>query len=123
MMSMLNTLINQGKPQRQVVFLHAVRNGKVHAMKDHLSQVIAQNPKVSKAVYYEQVDPTHDVKGKDYDYQGRIDLTQIKEKAVLPNADYYLCGPKPFMDVQQTSLESMGVPKDHIHSEIFGSAS
>lgn len=53
MMSMLNSLVKQGA-KRDIVFIHAVRGGDVHAMKDHLSQVIKDNPHVSKVVFTNQ---------------------------------------------------------------------
>jgi ferredoxin-NADP reductase len=55
-----------------------------------------------------------------YDYIGRMDLDLINNKILLPNADYYLCGPLPFMGIQQEKLESMGISKYKIHSEVFG---
>lgn len=119
MMSMLQTVVEQGK-DRRIVFVHAVRDRKVHAMKDYLSQIMQENPQISRAIYYEQVTDA-DVKGVDYDFKGRIDLRNIKDVAILPDADYYLCGPLPFMNAQSKALEEMGVSKDRIHSEIFGS--
>jgi len=34
-------------------------------------------------------------------------------------ADYYICGPGPFMDIVQTALRAAGVPADHLHLEHF----
>ncbi|KEF61487.1 nitric oxide dioxygenase [Exophiala aquamarina CBS 119918] len=119
MISMLGTLVESAK-SRQVVFVHAVRNGKVHAMKKYLSLIMQENPQVSKAIFYEEVGGT-DEKGLDYDHEGRIDLHSIKDQVLLPNAEYYLCGPIPFMQEQQKNLEALGVPKEKIHSEVFGS--
>jgi len=118
MMSMLGTVISHDKT-RKVVFVHAVRNGKVHAMKDYLSHVMEDNPQVSRAIFYEETTDS-DRKGVDFDYTGRIDFTNIKDKVLLPEANYYLCGPGPFMKAQQKSLEALGVPSERIHSEVFG---
>lgn len=120
MVSMLGTLVESAK-SRKVVFVHAVRNGKVHAMKKYLSHIMQENPQVSKAIFYEEVSEGIDEKGVDYDYEGRIDLPTIKDQVLLPEANYYLCGPIPFMRLQQKNLEDLGVPKDRIHSEVFGS--
>ena len=119
MMSMLGTITEHAKT-RPVVFVHAVRNGKVHAMKEYLSRVMQENSQVSRAIFYEEV-TNSDQKGVDYDYEGRIELANIKDKVLLPDANYYLCGPVPFMQAQQRSLEALGVPTDRIHSEVFGS--
>ncbi|KAE8380106.1 globin-like protein [Aspergillus bertholletiae] len=121
MMSMLKTIVDQGTPRR-VVFVHAVRNGRVHAMKDRLATIISENPQVHRAVFYEEIG-SEDKQGVDYDFEGRADLHKIKDQAVLPDADYYICGPKLFMNAQSKSLKSMGVAEDRIHMEVFGSPS
>ena len=120
MMSMLKTIVAQSD-KRPVVFVHAVRNGRVHAMKDYLSQIVSENPQVSRAIFYEEASDS-DVKGKDYDFLGRIELNKIQDKVLIPDADYYLCGPKPFMNGLQKDLESLGVQPKRIHSEVFGAA-
>jgi nitric oxide dioxygenase len=58
--------------------------------------------------------------GEDYDVAGRLDLSTI-DRALLPeNADYYLCGPMPFMAEQHKALVARGIPAENIHSEAFG---
>jgi ferredoxin-NADP reductase len=34
-------------------------------------------------------------------------------------AEYYICGPGPFMDIVQTTLRTAGVPADRVHLEHF----
>ena len=58
--------------------------------------------------------------GVDHDHAGRINLPALGELFLLPEADYYLCGPLPFMQTQAQSLQSLGVPMDRIHMEVFG---
>lgn len=120
MMSMLKTIINQQGQARRVVFVHAARNGRVHAMKNDLIQIVAENPSVSRMVFYEDATES-DVPGVDYDHVGRVDLTKFKDKAILPDADYYICGPQPFMGAQSKDLEALGVDPKRIHMEVFGS--
>ncbi|KIW95667.1 uncharacterized protein Z519_04252 [Cladophialophora bantiana CBS 173.52] len=119
MLSMLGTLVERA-PSRPVVFVHAVRNGKVHAMKDYLARIMAENPQVSRAIYYEETSDG-DREGVDYDFVGRILLDDIKDKVLLPGASYYLCGPIPFMRLHRKALEDLGVPPERIHTEVFGS--
>lgn len=120
MMSMLKSIVGQQGQARRVVFIHAARNGRVHAMKNDLNQIVAENSTVSRIVFYENA-AEGDTQGVDYDHIGRVDLAQIKDKAVLPDADYYICGPQPFMKAQSESLEALGVGQDRIHMEVFGS--
>jgi nitric oxide dioxygenase len=120
MMAMLKTIVEQGK-SRPVLFIHAVRNRFVHAMSKDLSEIVSQNPQVSRMVFYEELTPG-DVKGFDYDYVGRINVKDLKDEVLLPNADYYLCGPVPFMNAHREALQSLGVPPDRVHSEVFGAS-
>ncbi|GAB1579503.1 NO-inducible flavohemoprotein [Bordetella petrii] len=118
MVSMLNHLVSRDDG-RQIRFVHACRDGSVHAMKQHINDTAAARPNVRKIVYYETVG-AGDEPGRDYDYVGRIDLQAIRDVAVLPDADYYLCGPLPFMSAQCEALARLGVAPERIHAEVFG---
>ncbi|KAL4971334.1 globin-like protein [Aspergillus desertorum] len=118
MMSMLKAVTGQSGTRR-VVFVHAVRNGRVHAMKETLAAIMAENPQVSRAIFYEET-TADDQQGADYDYVGRLEIPKIKEQVLLPEADYYICGPSPFMRAQSQDLQRMGVHPDRIHMEVFG---
>lgn len=122
MVSMLKTIINHQGQSRRVVFVHAARNSRVHAMKEDLSRIIKENPSVSRLVFYEDA-TENDKHGEDYDHVGRVNLDNIKDEIILDNADYYICGPQPFMKVQSQSLEHLGVNPERIHMEVFGSPS
>lgn len=39
----------------------------------------------------------------------------------VDDADAYLCGPEPFMEVARRSLVTSGVPQENIHREVFAS--
>jgi nitric oxide dioxygenase len=119
MMSMLSALVAEGSTRR-VAFVHACRNGRVHAFKAWLAEAVAKHPNVSRAVFYEEAADA-DRKGIDYDFIGRIDFARIVDQAVLPDADYYLCGPIPFMQQQRDALIALGVDAVRIHTEVFGS--
>jgi nitric oxide dioxygenase len=118
MISMLSALTAESTTRR-VAFVHACRNGKVHAFKEWLAETVATHANVSRAVFYEEVG-TADRQGVDYDFEGRIDFSRIAMQAVLPDADYYLCGPIAFMQVQRDALVALGVEPARIHSEVFG---
>ncbi|AOA57255.1 NO-inducible flavohemoprotein [Acinetobacter larvae] len=118
MVAMLNQLVAQDMPQA-VHFIHACRNSKVHAMKQHLKDLQAEYPQLKTWVAYEF--PTaQDVLGQDYQAVGRLALAQL-DTALLPaDADYYLCGPMPFMAEQRQALLDQGIPAQNIHTEAFG---
>jgi nitric oxide dioxygenase len=119
MMSMLSTLVADQSPRR-VSFVHACRNGRVHAFRQWLTETANAHPNVSRAVFYEAT-AASDREGVDYDFEGRIDFAKIAGQAILPDADYYICGPVPFMRAQFDALAALGVDAGRIHTEVFGS--
>lgn len=119
MTSMLSTLLAE-QSERRVTFVHACRNGRVHAFRQWLNDTVAAHRNVTRAVFYEAIEAC-DHAGIDYDFEGRLDLAKIAGKVIVPDADYYVCGPVPFMRVQCEALASLGVDAARIHTEVFGS--
>ncbi len=119
MASMLATLL-AGRSERQITFAHACRNGRVHAFGEWLRRSAAEHPNLKRAVFYESVS-ADDQPGKDYDFEGRMDLARVEADVMLPDADYYICGPVAFMRAQREALVARGVDASRIHTEIFGS--
>ncbi|WP_180126835.1 MULTISPECIES: NO-inducible flavohemoprotein [unclassified Acinetobacter] len=118
MIAMLNQLVTLDMPQ-PVTFIHACRSKQVHAMHKHIQDLEAKYPRLSTFTAYE-FPHANDKLGEDYDAAGRLDLGSM-DTALLPiNADYYLCGPMPFMAEQQKALIARGIPASNIHSEAFG---
>lgn len=119
MTSMLSTLLADGS-ERSVSFVHACRNGRVHAFREWLSETVAAHPNVKRVVFYEAVEAA-DRQGVDYDFEGRLDVAKIADRVIVPDADYYICGPVPFMRAQRDALTTLGVEPSRIHTEVFGS--
>ena len=119
MTSMLSTLLADGS-ERSVTFVHACRNGRVHAFREWLDDTAASHANVKRVVFYEAVDAS-DRHGIDYDFEGRLDVTKIADRVIALDADYYICGPVPFMRAQRDALVALGVEPARIHAEVFGS--
>lgn len=120
MISMLNTLAEK-YPDRPVTFIHAAQNGNVHAMKEAVATLARSHPQLS--VYYCYEKPTvHDRNEKAFHKEGYIDLAWLKQAIADPNAQYYFCGPIPFMQAINRSLREWGIPEADIHFEFFGPA-
>ncbi|MFZ6765804.1 NO-inducible flavohemoprotein [Undibacterium sp. Di26W] len=118
-MAMLEHLL-QNKTSRQVRFLHACRHGGVHAFKHHVRKLTGSHAHVKSLIYYE-TPRAKDQPSVDFDYSGRLNLQAVAADVILPEADYYVCGPRPFMQAQIASLRALGVAADRIHKEAFGS--
>ncbi|SDS73728.1 nitric oxide dioxygenase [Halopseudomonas litoralis] len=118
MISMLKRVL-QSPDQRHLVFVHGARNGRVQAMKSKLRQAATEHDNFHLIMFYS--DPlASDQAGQDYDYEGFVDVKQIADRILLEEADYYICGPVPFMRMQHDALMNLGVGEARIHYEVFG---
>ena len=117
MVSMLNTVADL-QPEKEVTFIHAAQNGKVHALKDEVAATAAK-AKVNSVVFYDQ--PTEeDRQNNSYDVEGYVTKEWLKENVNLEQSDFYFCGPVPFMKAINAALKDLGVTEDRIHFEFFG---
>lgn len=120
MISVLKSVLEKRRNQ-EIVFAHAVKNSEQHAFKQFIDQTSEQHTeRLEKIIFYE-TPLENDQLSKDYDHQGFMDLDLISTAVRKKNADYYLCGPKPFMASLHKTLSNWGVGKEHIHYEVFGS--
>ncbi|MCZ8518202.1 MULTISPECIES: NO-inducible flavohemoprotein [Paenibacillus] len=120
MVSMLNTLAEQ-QPRRRVAFIHAAQNGDVHALRGQAEDLAGRHAQVSLHWCYEQ--PTERDRAENrFHQEGYIDLAWLRSIVPHPEADFYFCGPVPFMRAVHGMLEAWGVPASRIHYEFFGPA-
>ncbi|MED0681138.1 NO-inducible flavohemoprotein [Aneurinibacillus thermoaerophilus] len=118
MISMLNTLA-EVQPEREVTFIHAAINSTVHAMREHVTRLATERGNVRSFVCYEK--PTEeDRAARNYDKEGYIDLEWLQTIVPSPRADFYFCGPIPFMKTIYGALKQWGVAEEAIHFEFFG---
>lgn len=104
-----------------VHYVHGAQNGVVHAMGEHVRGLANGNSALKTTVFYE-APQAGDMQGAHYDHEGRITLDWLARNTPTAEADYYLCGPKPFLAAIVTALASAGVSDDRIHYEFFGPA-
>lgn len=117
MMSMLKTVV-EIQPERKVTFIHAAANGKVHSLRGEVEE-LAQLDTVTSYFFYDS--PTEeDRKNKSFDVEGYVTREWLQEKISIENADFYFCGPVPFMKAINRHLKELGVNKERIHFEFFG---
>lgn len=120
MMSMLHTAVEQLK-DRNVYFIHGALNRNVHAMKEEVLQVAKEHSVVKVYTCYSE--PTEkDKEMKGYDKEGFIDLASLQSIVPSKEAEFYFCGPVPFMKHIYAALTEWGVSEENIHFEFFGPA-
>ncbi|WJQ82766.1 NO-inducible flavohemoprotein [Brevibacillus brevis] len=120
MISMLNTLTKSGT-DRPITFIHAAKNGNVHAMKQAVEELAAKHPQLSVHWCYTQPTEQDRLNGA-FQKEGYIDLPWLQKVIDTKEASYYFCGPIPFMKTINGALLEWGVPAEDIHFEFFGPA-
>ncbi|KAI0859932.1 globin-like protein [Xylaria cubensis] len=120
MVSILNSAIAAGS-SRKISLVHGARNSEVRAFADTLKRA-SEKPNVQATVFLSTV-KEKDVKGVDYDFEGRVNLKKVDPERLFTNdltTHYYVCGPTSFMTDVQKYLVDEGVSQDRVHLEIFG---
>jgi nitric oxide dioxygenase len=120
MVAMLEA-IAQHHPDLAVQYLHGTLDGTTHAMADHVHALAADHRNIRVTNFY-QAPRSEDVAGRDYDHDGLIDEEWLTKHTPIGDADYFLCGPRPFLRAFVATLSLAGVAPDRIHYEFFGPA-
>ncbi|MED1470930.1 NO-inducible flavohemoprotein [Bacillus salipaludis] len=117
MLSMLKTVVEM-QPERKVTFIHAAANGNVHALRNEVEALTALE-QVNSFFFYDS--PTEeDRQNNSFDVEGYITRDWIEENVTYKDAEFYFCGPVPFMQSVTRSLNELGVAEGNIHFEFFG---
>ncbi len=115
--SMLNAIVDL-QPERPVTFIHAAGNSKVHALRDEIERASARG-NTKSIVFYDQ--PLNEDQEQNlFDFKGYISREWLEDYIKLDDAEFYFCGPVPFMKSINASLRELGVPEERIHFEFFG---
>ncbi|HXV92909.1 MAG TPA: globin domain-containing protein, partial [Pseudonocardia sp.] len=114
MAGMLSHLVAAGSHMR-VALLHADVDEESFALRRQVVADVGALPAATAHVWYERGAQTAlPVEGV---FAGAMDVTQV---ALPEDAEYYLCGPLPFMQAVRSTLIERGVPPRDIQYEVFG---
>ncbi len=117
-MSMLLSVLEE-MPTRPIFFIHAALNGRTHAFKKMVRELAAEHPNLTTHARYSE--PTaEDRAAGEFDSEGLVDGPLIESLIPGRDADYYFCGPKPFMMNIYHQLLEWGIPATQVHLEFFG---
>jgi len=118
LMAMLEELVkDKVESPIPITWIHGCRNESVHAFKDRLAE-IARDNKIDRHIFYDHIEET-----AAFEYKGWVELAQIKNVVLQPEAEYFICGPAPFISKHYHFLLEHGVEKSAIYFEEFGPAS
>lgn len=116
LMSMLESL-NQSTKSNELVWIHACRNAEVRAFADQIESIAKEDQKLKQHQFYEVVNET--LAGKEV-YEGMLDFSKIEKWQFDPEAEYYICGPKPFIEKAVKELTDNKINEKYIFFEEFG---
>ena len=120
MVAMLETLVAQNA-QVPVHYIHGTHDRNTHAMRDHVRGLAAGRDNI-RITDFHQTPLPGEAAGRDYDMEGLITEEWLLENTPSAQADYYICGPRPFLRAAVLALSLAGVASDRIHYEFFGPA-
>ncbi len=106
-------------PGRKIHLVHASLNEKVQAFRATLDGLAASHGNLTVRHCYSEPAPAG-VTRSSADLTGMIDAALIESLVPERNADYYFCGPKPFMVNIYHQLLGWGIPPAQVHFEFFG---
>jgi nitric oxide dioxygenase len=113
MVSMLETVVRAGR-DFPIQHIHGTLNGATHAR--------ALTASTSGTITFYAMPRAEDRAGHDYDHAGFIGIDWLRQNTPLADADYFLCGPRPFLRTFVNGLKEAGVPASRVHYEFFGPA-
>lgn len=117
-MSILLAALN-AMPERKIVFIHGSLNEDVQAFKATVDALSKQHPTLTIHYRYSDTPPAGTIRSGNAS-TGFIDAELIESFVPERDADYYFCGPQPFMVGIYHDLLAWGMPPAQAHFEFFG---
>lgn len=118
LLSMLKSLAHHGV-KTPIHFVHAARNSRVHPFAKEVREIAKQHSNIKTHFRYDNPLP-NDLTDRLCDSTGLVDMKLLKACLKTPDAEFYFCGPRPFMSNLYHGLKEWGVDESRIHFEFFG---
>ena len=104
---------------RQVWWCYGARNAADHPFASESARLLRRIPGSRRYIVYSRPADS-EIPGDRFDARGHLDVEALRRLNVPRDADYYLCGPPPFLRDLKRGLAEWGVPAGRIHTELFG---
>ncbi|WP_232665185.1 MOSC domain-containing protein [Pseudonocardia sp. TRM90224] len=118
MLAMLAELATE-ETTRDVFFVHGARSSRELAFGQHVRELVATGSRLHSRLLFSRPQP-HDRVGVDFDLVGRVTVDVLDEAVPGLDADFYVCGPVPFMTDVVAGLLAKDVSQEQVHYEFFG---
>jgi nitric oxide dioxygenase len=117
-LAMLEAALASG---REIRFIHAARDARVHAFRDHIDALAERHGHLQRFYCYSEHDA--DAATDHPDAVGVIDQDLLARwLPATRDVDAYFLGPLGFMQSVKRSLRALGVPEHQTYFEFFGPA-
>lgn len=117
-LSILRSAI-ESMPEREIIFIHGCLNEDVQPFKNLIDGMAKNHPQLK--IHYRYSDPEKEgAKREDHCSTGFVNAEFVETLLPDRDADYYFCGPKPFMVNIYQDLLKWGIPANQVHFEFFG---
>ncbi len=117
-LAMLYALAAQ-RSSRPVWWLYGARSRSEHPFAQESRDLLRALARGRSYVVYSRPAP-EDQLGRDYDSPGHLDIALLERLGVDRNAEFYLCGPAPFLRSFTAGLKTWGADSARVYAEIFG---
>lgn len=116
--SILKTALEE-MPERKIVLIHGSLHEGVQPFRKEIGELGQKHGNLKTHFRYSE--PARDgvLRGAGND-TGMIDAALIERLVPEKDADYFFCGPKPFMVNMYHQLLEWGIPASQVHFEFFG---
>ena len=113
MVSMMEMIV-EAHPTARVWYVHGTANRETHVLDGHVREMADRHGGTKVHIFYERRDDADDVEA------GFVTVDWLKANTPFDQADFYLCGPRPFLRSFVPGLIAAGVPSTQVHYELFG---
>ncbi len=118
LLSMAKSMVHT-HPDSPVYFLQAARNSSVHAFADEIKNLQSLSSNMHTKVLYD-APLDGDLESGKCDGVGFVTTELLRDWTPYGEADFYFCGPKPFMKNIHACLAELGVDEHRVRYEFFG---
>lgn len=102
-----------------ICFVQAAKNSRVHALGEEVRELSTKSSNFRTKIIYDAPLPDDVGTGK-CDKEGIVTKEALREWTPVDDAEFYLCGPAPFMTSVMSSLRELGVDEARVRHEFFG---
>lgn len=102
-------------PGLKAYYVHCAVNADVHAFRDHIRALAHKHGGIEITTFYSDP-PARQASA----HTGRVSMDWLNANTPIDEADYFVCGPLPFLRTFVGGLAKAGVPAGRIHYEFFG---